>query len=96
MKSYYNSIGLGVLCKLIGKTRQAFYKSRSRKERQLFDASIIVALVVRERQTAKRVGSRRLLLILAAELEAHKIKIGRQKFIEVLRENDLLVKVNQS
>lgn len=92
MKSYYSSVGLGLLCELIGKTRQAFYKTRNKKERQLFDASIIVRLVIRERETAKRVGARRLLLILEFELLSHNIKLGRQKFIEVLRENDLLIK----
>ena len=92
MKSYYSSVGMGVLCELVGKTRQAFYKSRSKKERLLFDASIIIGLVIRERQTAKRVGTRRLLLILEVELLTHNIKIGRQRFNEILRDNDLLIK----
>jgi len=92
MKTYYSSVGLGVLCKLIGKTRQAYYKTRNKKEAQLFEASIIVELVRRERDIAKRVGARRLLLILEDELLAHNIKLGRQKFIEILRENGLLVK----
>ncbi len=33
MKAFYKDIGLGVLCKLVGKTRKAFYDNRDRKEK---------------------------------------------------------------
>ena len=46
----------------------------------------------RERLVAPRVGGKKLYLILKEELLEHHIKIGRDKFIEVLRSNDLMVK----
>lgn len=92
MKAYYKHIGLATLCGLIGKTRQAFYDVKERKEQAKFDASIIVDLVKRERKVAKRVGAKRLLMILREELLSHNIQIGTQRFIDILRENDLLVK----
>ena len=92
MKAYYKNTGLGFLCGLIGKTRQAFYEYTWRKEKILFEDGIIIDLVKRERLIAKRVGGKKLYLILKKELEAHHIQIGRDKFFEVLRVNDLLVK----
>lgn len=92
MKAYYTNTGLGVLCGLIGKTRQAFYEASWRKEKTQFEDAIIVDLVKRERRIAKRVGGKKLYLILKAELVEHKISIGRDKFLDVLRVNGLLVK----
>jgi transposase InsO family protein len=92
MKSYYKATGLGVLCGLVGMTRQAYYEYNWRSEKTQFEDAIIVDLVNRERQVAKRVGAKRLHLILTSELESHGITIGRDKFLEVLRANDLLVK----
>ena len=73
------------------KSRQAYYGYSNRKEREILEDSIIVDLVRQERQIAKRVGSKRLHLILKPDLERHDIKIGRDLFHEVLRSNDLLV-----
>jgi transposase InsO family protein len=92
MKAYYKHIGLEVLCELVGKTRQAFYDKMHRIEKEKFDASIIVTLVQRERKIAKRVGAKKLLLILKQELLEHGISVGSQKFIDILRDNNLLVK----
>ncbi len=91
MKAFYKDIGLRVLCQLVGKTRQAFYDNRDRKEQAQIDASIIVELVKRERKVAKRLGARKLLLILKEELLSHGISVGNQKFLDILRANDLLV-----
>lgn len=92
MKAFYVNTGLGILCGLVGKTRQAYYEAQWRGEKIQFESSIIVDLVNRERKVAKRVGGKRLYLILRAELELHGIQIGRDKFLTILRDNDLLVK----
>jgi putative transposase len=92
MKAYYKHVGLEVLCGLVGKTRQAFYDKMQRIEKEKFDASIVVTLVQRERKIAKRVGAKKLLRILKQELLEHGIDIGNQKFIDILRDNNLLVK----
>jgi len=92
MKSFYKSTGLGILCGLVGMTREAYYDRHRRVEKQKFNSGIIVDLVNRERIIAKRVGGKKLFLILKAELLTHQIEFGRDKFLDVLRVNDLLVK----
>jgi transposase InsO family protein len=92
MRAYYKDTGLGFLCGLVGKTRQAYYEYTWRKEEAQFSAGIVVDLVKRERRVAKRVGAKRLYLILKSELLGHGITMGRDKFLDVLRANDLLVK----
>jgi len=92
MKAFYKNTGLGVLCRLVGRTRQAYYESNWRCEKVQFEAAIIVDLVKRERKIAKRVGGKKLFLILREELLLHGISIGRDKFLAVLQDNDLLVK----
>lgn len=92
MKAFYKNTGLGVLCGLVGRTRQAYYESEWRCEKIQFESAIIVDLANRERQIAKRVGGKKLYLILGAELRLHQIEIGRDKFLTILRDNDLLVK----
>ena len=95
MKAYYKGVGLEVLCSLVGYTRQAYYKRQAQIEKEKFEASIIVDLVLEERKIAKRVGSKKLYLILKSELGRHGIRIGKDKFHEVLRANDLLVKTKR-
>ena len=92
MKLFYKSTGLGILCGLVGMTRAAYYDRHRRIEKAKFKSGIIVDLVKRERKIAKRVGGKKLFLILKSELSMHQIEIGRDKFLEVLRDNDLLVK----
>jgi len=92
MKAFYKDTGLGVLCELVGKTRQAFYEKKWRDEKLQFEDAIIVDLVKKERVVAKRVGGKKLFRILKSALLKHQITIGRDKFFDVLRDNDLLVK----
>ncbi len=92
MKAYYKDIGLNILCRLVGKSRQAFYNREKQEEQHQFDVSIILELVMRERLIAKRVGSKKLHLILKDELEKHAISLGKDKFHEILKANDLIVK----
>lgn len=84
MKVYYKDTGLGVLCELVGKTRQAFYEYKWRGEKTAFEAGIIVDLVKAERKIAKRIGGKKLFFILKHELIQHGIYIGRDKFLDVL------------
>jgi len=92
MKAYYITIGIGVLCGLFGKSRQSYYARKHRIEQQQFEDAIIVDLVKSERKVARRVGGKRLYEILKPDLQRHSIKLGRDKFLEILRSNNLLVK----
>ena len=92
MKEYYPSIGLKRLCRLFGKTRQAFYDHAQRSESTLFEEALIIDLVKSWRQILPKVGGAKLLLMLKDDFAAHKIAIGRDSFFDLLRKNDLLVK----
>jgi putative transposase len=92
MKGYYKTVSLSFLCGMFGKSRQAYYDYSNRREREKFEDSIIIDLVKKERGVAKRVGSKRLYLILKPDLVQHGIKIGRDLFHEVLRINGFLIK----
>jgi len=92
MKNYYKKVGLGIICNLFGKTRQAYYDTTRRVEKQNFEDALLVDLVKKERKIAKRVGGKKLYLILKPLIISHGIKIGRDQFFEVLRCNHLLVK----
>jgi transposase InsO family protein len=92
MKAFYKAVGLSVMCELFGKSRQAYYEQVWHEEKERFQDAIIVDLVKHERRVARRIGGRNLYQILKAELETRQIFIGRDRFFDVLRQNDLLVK----
>jgi hypothetical protein len=72
-------------------SRQNYYAQRKRRARQAVEADFITELVERERQIQPRVGGRKLHKMLEHELAAAGVKIGRDRFFEVLREDDLLL-----
>jgi transposase InsO family protein len=92
MRAYYKAVGLSVLCGMFGKTRQAYYEHQRHQEKVRFEDAIIVDLVNKERQIARRVGGRNLYMILKPALQARQVQIGRDRFFDVLRANNLLVK----
>ncbi|MFO7903409.1 MAG: IS3 family transposase [Pirellulaceae bacterium] len=73
-------------------TRQNYYKQRRRRRREQVDERLVVELIARERALQPHLGGRKLLHMLRAELAAAGVKIGRDRFFEVLRRHDLLVK----
>ena len=91
MKAYYKTIGVEVLCGLFGKSRQAFYDRSRREQRQMFEQAIVVDLVKEQRQIGCRIGGKKLYLMLSPALRGHGLKIGRDRFLDVLRDNSLLV-----
>ena len=72
-------------------TRQNFYKDKRARQIQAIDEDLVVALVRRERRLQPRLGSRKLYRILKRELTEAGIKIGRDRFLKVLKKHGLLV-----
>jgi transposase InsO family protein len=72
-------------------SRQNYYATRRRRQRQWVDGGVIVNLVRRERQQQPRLGGRKLLHMLGAELAENDVRVGRDRFFDVLRESGLLV-----
>jgi transposase InsO family protein len=75
-------------------SRQNYYAHRKRREREAVDAELIVELVQRERQIQPRIGGRKLRKMLEPELAEVEVKVGRDRFFEVLREHGLLLEPN--
>lgn len=92
MRQYYPGIGLKQLCGQFGKTRQAFYEqSRHTADHELEEA-FVVSMIRDLRQTMPGVGGIKLHKIVKQQLQGHSLLIGRDRFFNLLRKHDLLVK----
>lgn len=92
MKRHYAPVGLEKLCRLFGKSRQAFYDHSWRRVDDKMQKALIIDLVRSVRKKLPKVGTVKLLYMLKEDFSAHKISIGRDSFFKLLREHDLLVK----
>lgn len=92
MKRHFGSVGLEKLCRLFGKSRQAFYDHSWRRSDDQMQQAIIIDLVRAARKKLPKVGTVKLLYLLKDDFAAHKISIGRDSFFKLLRKQDLLVK----
>jgi len=72
-------------------TRQNFYKQRCLRSRRAVNDGLIVELVACERAVQPCLGGRKLLHLLRADLVEAGVRIGRDRFFEVLREHELLI-----
>ena len=73
-------------------TRQNYYARRKLRRRREVDAQLVAALVKRERCVQPRLGGRKLQVVLREELADAGVRMGRDRFFEVLRRQDLLLK----
>lgn len=83
---------MGALCQVAGMTRQNYYKGRQARQRLSVDERLVLALVRRERARQPRLGARKLLHVLAGEMRVAGVGMGRDRFLELLRRAELLVK----
>jgi len=79
------------VCDRAGISRQGYYRARRRRERREIDEQAILELVDGERRLQPRLGARKVLANIRGELEKMGVKIGRDRFIELLRRHDRLV-----
>lgn len=87
---------MSTVCRKLNKSRAAYYKHRKKQQHQVLEDKIIWDLVMEHRQLMPRLGGRKLYHLLQPELEEHGIRLGRDKFFDWLRNNDLLVKPKKS
>lgn len=92
MFKVYPKMGLQTLCRLFGYSRQAYYKRRKDEQKQLMHTAIVVDLVDEVRQAIPRIGGKKLHFMLQAKLREYDIHLGRDRFFNLLRDNDLLIK----
>jgi putative transposase len=72
-------------------TRQNYYARRKLRRRRAVDAELVVRLVQQERCLQPRLGARKLRVLLREPLARAGVQLGRDRFLEVLREQDLLL-----
>jgi len=83
--------GVETICRLMGTSRQAYYQYFKRKIEYEYEEVIIIESVTQIRQRLK-IGVRKILPLLRAELTKHEIQIGRDQLFNLLREYGLLIK----
>ena len=81
-------------CTLFGIDRQAYYRKIKRRIIKQDKATLVVKMVIEIRTQMPRIGSKKLYYLLNNDLKM--LKIGRDKFIDILRANHLLIAPKRS
>ena len=84
------------VCRKLGMTRQNYYARRKMRQRRDVDEELLVGLARLERSLQPRLGVRKLRVLLKGELAQAGVRIGRDRFFEVLRKHGLLLEPRQS
>jgi len=92
MKSDYPDVSKEALCRLFGKTRHALYDHLWRTKDDSVKEEIVLQLVHKIREQLPRLGTRKLLFLLAPELQSHQIDIGRDALFDLLATRKLLIR----
>ena len=79
------------LCELAEMTPQNYYARRSWRRRREIEVDLVLALVKAEREQQPRLGGRKLYFLIAPELEAAGVKLGRDRLFVELGKVGLLV-----
>lgn len=90
-EKHITRMGVGPLCKLFGKSRQAFYSRKyffSAKEQE---ETIVLELVAQVRRELPGLGGHKLYKCIYQPLRTNEIKMGRDKLFTLLRNHKLLI-----
>lgn len=79
------------LCNMSGLSRQAYYKGKKQRGREIIEENIVVEQVKLKRRRHPRMGTRKLHYELHEIWEAVGVKIGRDRLFNVLRSKNLLI-----
>ena len=91
----YPSTGIAMLCKLFGKTRDAWYKSRSFYQCRANEESVILETVRDIRTLQPKMGVHKLHHELNERLASQQIRIGRNRLADLLRQHNLMVRTRK-
>lgn len=87
---------LGTLCRLLGMTRQAYYQQKERMERDALESGLLLKEVAVIRETQGKAGGRKLHYLTTLYRQEHGIRMGRDAFFSLMREEGLLVRKRRS
>lgn len=77
---------------MFGYTRDAYYKTKCREKNKALDSLAVLNIVIREKAMLKNSGAKKLYHILKNEINSMDIKMGRDKFFRLLKDNGLTCK----
>ena len=80
------------VCKALGYSRQAYYQERTERRRKAVNEQFIIDAVIQARLIHPRCGTRKLLKYTRETLLRAGLSVGRDRFFEILRTHDMLVK----
>ena len=80
-----------VLCRLVGMTRQNYYKQRLVRERLTVEEAFVLELIRKERCYMPRLGCRKLMYLIQPELEVAGVALGRDRCFSLLRRHNRLI-----
>lgn len=92
MKHAYPHLSWGYLCGLFGKTRHAHYDHLWRSRNDSLKEEIILQLVCEIRRSLPRLGTRKMLFLLAPQLASHDIEAGRDYLFGLFDAHKLLIR----
>jgi putative transposase len=81
-------------CTLFGIDRQVYYRRIKRRIIKQDKAQLVVKMILEVRTQMPRIGAKKLYYLLGNDLKT--LKIGRDKFIDILRANHLLIMPKRS
>lgn len=84
------------VCEVMGVTRQGHHKAMACEAPKELAAEMVTQLVAEHRRSQPRLGGLKLHRLMKADLAAMGIKLGRDRFFDVLRAEDLLVERRRS
>ena len=82
---------MDTLCGLFGRRRQTYYKKKRYSTTEAFQSEVIIQMIAHQRKLMPRLGGRKLYFKIGPQLPED-LQIGRDKFFDFLRQNNLLVR----
>jgi transposase InsO family protein len=81
-----------VLCKLLGLSKQAYYKRSHNSEKEELKTQIVLEMIKKVRHKMPRLGVKKVLHKIRPSLIASNLEIGRDAFFDFMRMHGLLIK----
>ena len=91
MKDNYPEVSLVRFCRLLGFTRQSYYKHYWSQEEYSIEEELVLKEVSTIRNQMPVIGTRKLFVMLQSFLLEHQVKMGRDALFNLLAYNKLLV-----
>jgi len=79
------------LCEKVGLSRQSYYKSHHKREKQAIQEELLIDGIKKIRQDHEKMGGRKVWGKLKNLMAENGIYLGRDRFFDLLRQNNLLI-----